>query len=567
MGSRLDDQMNAVVDTLTAPGEPFEVGTIVRRGASLPAFVRAPATLPELFARYCAEYGPREFLVDGEQRLTFGEIHALARRVATGLVTRHGVRHGDCIGIAARNSASWIVAYMGALMAGGCVALVNGWWSAEEMAGGIALAECSLVLADDERAERLASAGVDVAVLRIGHDDVEAGLAEIAVPVADDSVLPALTGDDLATIVFTSGSTGISKGAASDHLAVVQSTMGFAFHYNALAGCFGAVNRGDGTHHSMLLGMPLFHVAGEIALMLASLIIGRRLVLMPRWDALEAMTLIDRERVTAFFGVPLMSLEMATHPRRSEYDLSTCVLMGAGGSAAPAEHITQVRAALPTTIPLLGYGLTETNSIGCCNFGENYLAKPGSTGPVMRPLVDVVVLGPGHEQLPAGLRGEIAVRSVANIREYWRNPIETEAAFTAEGYFLTGDIGYLDEDGYLFVVDRKKDIIIRGGENISCLEVEQAIYTHDAIAEASVFGMPHPRYGEVPVAVFMAKPDTSLSEEDLRDHLQRHVAAFKVPVRLWSESGTLPRLGSQKIDKRALKARYSREWEAAKAAS
>jgi acyl-CoA synthetase (AMP-forming)/AMP-acid ligase II len=563
MASDLDRRLTAIIARITGPGSLFETGAIERDGVSLPVFSKAPASLPALFADFCTQHGEAEFLVDGDVRLSFAEVHALARRAAAGLITHHGVRPGDRVGIAARNSASWVVAYMGVLMAGGVAAMLNGWWTGEELAGGVELAECALVLADADRAARLARHPTRARIVPFAHGNPEAGLAAVLGP--DRACLPEPSGDDLATIVFTSGSTGIAKGALSDHRAVVQATLNFAVL--ALAAFWAqAGDHATPPPQATLLSVPLFHVTGEIALFLPSFVTGRRLVIMPRWDPLEAMRLIERERITFFAGVPLMTIEMATHPARSRFDLTSCAMFGAGGASRPAEHVARLREALPHAFPFMGYGLTETNCVGCCNLNENYLAKPGSTGPASRPLVEMAVLGLDGEPLPPGLRGEVAVRSICNFKGYWRNPEETAAALRADGFLLTGDLGYLDEDGYLFIVDRKKDIIIRGGENIASAEVEQAIYAHPGVAEASVFGLPHDRYGEVPVAVYAIKDGHRLDEDELREHLAARIAAFKVPVRLWREDTALPRTGTEKIDKRTLKARYSQAWEDARSA-
>lgn len=565
MPSELDRRLASTVKRLTARGMPFEIGSIERSGVRLPFYSRASKTLPALFDLFCAEHGDAEFLVDGTVRLSFAQTHALARRVAAGLVTRHGVRRGDRVAIAARNSANWIIAYMGVLMAGGCATLLNGWWSGEELAGGIALPDCTLVLADPPRAQRLMQIPLSARIVLLDHGEPEHGLTQLVGAEDDQWRLPEITGDDLATIMFTSGSTGTAKGAVSDHQAVVQATYNFAAQSLAAS----MVEAPEGSlppPQSTLVSVPLFHVTGEIALFLQSFVTGRRLVIMPKWDAREAMHLIERERITFFAGVPLMSFEIATHPARAHYDLSSCTSFAAGGAPRPAEHVVQLRKALPGAALFMGYGLTETNCTGCTNFADNYVAKPDSTGPASAPLVEIAVLGPDGEALPAGLRGEIAVRSVCNFRGYWGNPIETAAALRADGFFLTGDLGYLDEEGYLFVVDRKKDIIIRGGENIASAEVEQAIYAHPGVAEASVFGLPHDHYGEVPVAVYSIKDGHRLSEEELLRHIATRIAPFKVPVRLWCEDSALPRLGTEKIDKRTLKARYSQAWEAAKGA-
>ena len=311
-----------------------------------------------------------------------------------------------------------------------------------------------------------------------------------------------------------------------------------------------------------LVNVPLFHVTGEVPVLLQSFVIGRKLVLMPKWDAEEAMRLIEREKVTYFVGVPLMSFEIATHPNRDRYDLSSCTSFAAGGAPRPVDHVRRIKDALPHAFPLLGYGLTETNAAGCGNLNENYLNKPGSTGTATKPLIEVGILDDAGKLLPANATGEVAFRSIVNFGGYWENPQATAEAVTADGWFRTGDLGYLDEDEYLFIVDRKKDIIIRGGENISCIEVEEAIYAHPDVAEASVFGVPDEKFGEQPVGVYLVEDGRSLSEDELKAFLLQHIAPFKVPVRLWQETESLPRLGTEKVDKRALKARYLPVWQA-----
>jgi acyl-CoA synthetase (AMP-forming)/AMP-acid ligase II len=274
--------------------------------------------------------------------------------------------------------------------------------------------------------------------------------------------------------------------------------------------------------------------------------------------------MIEAERITFFTGVPLMSHEIASHPERDKYDLTSCTYFAAGGSPQPAPHVRQIRESMNHAFALQGYGLTETNSAVCVNFTENYLDKPDSTGPASKPLIEIAIIGPEGEELPAGMAGEIAVRSVCNFRGYWNDPAATAAAIRSDGFFLTGDLGRLDEEGYLYVIDRKKDIIIRGGENIAAGEVERAIYSHPGIAEASVFGLPDERYGEVPVAVYHTKAGERLDARELQRHLAERIAAFKIPVQFWQQDQALPRLGAEKVDKRALKDRYARMWAGAK---
>ena len=563
MATDLDLALQDVMARLTVPGGMLETTPINRFGRELPMLAAAPPTLPAYFAHFCAQHGAAEFLIDGDQRLSFAQVHAAARTVAGGLVAGFGVRPGDRVGIAARNSANWVIAYMAVLMAGAGATLLNGWWTGEELGDGIALAGCQLILADTQRAARCADQAHGARIVEFGHDGPPlSGLAPLLARGGDETTpLPELTGDDLATILFTSGSTGQSKGAWSDHRAVVQATMNYVAQSVMVLTHMTDKGEAPTAKPSALVNVPLFHVTGEVPLLLQSFALGRKLVMMPKWNAEAAMALIERERITYFVGVPLMSFEIATHPDRAKYDLSSCVSYAAGGAPRPVDHVNRIRENLPGAFPLLGYGLTETNGVGCGNFNENYLAKPGSTGVASKPLMDMAILDDDGNILPANTVGEVSLRSICNFNGYWNNPEATAAAIMPDGYFRSGDLGYLDEDGYVFIVDRKKDIIIRGGENISCIEVEQAIYAHPAIAEASVFGLPDERYGELPAAVWLAKDGHALSEGELRDFLAARLAPFKLPVRYWQQSESLPRLGTEKVDKRALRTRYTEAWQ------
>lgn len=564
MATELDQALNSIMDALVAPGQPFETVPFEQFGQQLPAFKNAPPSLAHYFAHYCNEHADLTFLVDGDTRLTFGETYAAAQAVAAGLVSRHGVKKGDRIGIAARNSANWIVTYMGVAMAGGCVTLLNGFWTGDELAYGVQLAECSLVLADEQRAKRLDGAEHSAQVVIISHDGpASAGLANIwAEGDAREVALPQLGPDDLATILYTSGSTGFPKGAWSDQRGVVSGTLSYVAQSAMASILLTKQGKPPVGQPCALVAVPLFHVTGEVPLFLQCYAIGRKLVMMPKWDAKEAMRLIEAEGVSYFVGVPLMSYEMATHPERAEFDLSTCKSFAAGGAPRPVDHVAKIKDSFPEGFPLLGYGLTETNGVGCGNFNENYLAKPGSTGMASRPMVDLAILDDDGAALPQGEVGEVCLRTVANFRGYWKNDEATDAAFTKDGYFRSGDLGYLDEDGYLFIVDRKKDIIIRGGENISCIEVEQALYAHPDVIECSVFGLPDERFGEIVGAIYLVREGKSLTTDALCQFLDGRLAPYKLPAHVWQADEALPRLGTQKIDKKSLREKYSALMEA-----
>ncbi len=559
MPSELDRRIDDGIAALTALNGQMPVVPVELKGLSYPTIAVAPPALSYYFAHFSTLHGDKTFLVSGDERLSFAEVYALAQQTARALVDGCGVKPGDRVGIAMRNSPSWIALYMGILMAGGIATLLNGWWQTAELASAIADVDCALVFADAPRAQRLEEAtALGAQVMAI---DDRLPLATALAPLfarggSEATVLPMLRGDDDATILFTSGSTGQSKGALSDHRAVTQAV----FNYLVSALMMLGISSEDGNpvtvQHATLLNVPLFHVTAEVPVFLQSFAMGRKLVLMPKWDAEEAMRLIAREKVTYFVGVPLMSFEILTHPKRPDYDLSTVTDFAAGGAPRPVEHVRRLNEEMGGAAPLLGYGLTETNGIGCGNFRSNYLAKPNSTGRASAPLVDLAILDGAGKPVAQGQRGEVGVRSICNFKEYWNRPDATRDAFTEDRYFLTGDIGYLDEDGYLFIVDRKKDIIIRGGENISCQEVEAALYEHPHVAEAAVFGLPDERLGEVPGAVVHIRAGEIVDPQTLCEFLAARIAAFKVPQRIWIMEGPLPRLGTEKIDKVSLRAEY-----------
>ena len=560
MPSELDIAINATIKRLMENDGPLTLSYVEKFGVQLPMLAKAPTNVADYLAFFCATHGEKEFLVDGECRLTFAECYGAARTLAGGLVEGRSLQKGDRVGIAARNSANWIIAYMAIIMAGGVATLLNGWWQGCELAEGIRMVGCRYVLADAQRAARLEGQDVGDAQLLVFDHDCGAleGLAVLTAQGGDaETLLPALGALDNATILYTSGSTGQSKGAISDHRAVVQGAMSYVGQTLVFFEILSSAGTALPAQPSALVNVPLFHVTASVPLVLQSFAIGRKLVMMPKWDAEDAMRLIEKERISYFIGVPLMSIEMATHPNRHNYDLTSCTAFAAGGAPRPVDHVKKIRKEMHWGYPLLGYGLTETNGVGCGNYTENYLAKPTSTGTATKPLVDLAILDDDGNTMPQGERGEVCIRTIANFNGYWENEAATAEAFTADGYFRTGDIGYLDEDDYLFIVDRKKDIIIRGGENISCPEVEAAIYEHDAIVELSVFGIADEKFGEVPGVVYYTKDGAVLDADDIKTFLAKRLAPFKIPVHYWQASDPLPRLGTQKIDRVMLRREYN----------
>jgi len=551
MASALDRAFDAKLAEATGPGGKVVLG---RDKMGRAIITNLPDTLPGLFAAFCALHHESLAVVAGTERLTFGDLDVAADNAARALVARHGIAKGDRVAIAMRNAPAWIVSYMAVLKAGGIAALVNGWWQPDEFRHGVELVEPKLVICDAPRGERLAATGLDVARFIL---PIERPLAEAMAPLGggnDATVLPEVTGEDFATILFTSGSTGLSKGACSTHRAVTTGTYAFTMNIMALLSIMESEGRPPVNPPRTLVNVPLFHVTGEVPVLLNSFVIGRAMVLMAKWDAGEALRLIEAEKVTYFVGVPTMSLELMQHPDREKRDLSSLTDIAAGGAARPTAHVERLRKSFGLAQPALGYGLTETNAAGCSNFWENYVAKPASTGRPHVPLVEMAILGDDGRHLPRGESGEIAIRSASNFSCYWNDPAATRAAFTQDQYLKTGDIGYLDDEDYLFIVDRKKDIIIRGGENIACQEVEAACYSAPEVHEACVFGVPDERLGEAVAAVIHAGP--GFGAERLCAFLSGRISDYKRPQHVWFHPEPLPKLGTGKIDKVALRAKY-----------
>ncbi|ATW02431.1 class I adenylate-forming enzyme family protein [Sphingorhabdus sp. YGSMI21] len=561
--SELDLVIDKTLEALTQPGQLLELDTINKYGVDMPIFKNAPQNVSDYFAYFCNEHADKEFLVDGDIRLTFGETYKAARVLAGGLVEGYGVQKGDRIGIAARNSANWVVLDMAITMAGGVSTKLNGWWQGDELADGIEDVGCSYVFADYQRAQRLVDSKRDhgAELLIFEHDKMPLEGLKIMLEKGGgaETPLPQMAPEDNATILFTSGSTGRSKGAYAEHRSVVQGAMSFVGTVLVLVHIMEKQGKMPEGQPTAMVCVPLFHVTASVPLVLVSYAIGRKLVFLNKWDAEEAMRLIEKERVTYFVGVPLMSMEIYSHPHFDKYDLSSCVTMAAGGAPRPVEHVKRIKEKMGDGYPVIGYGLTETNGVGCSNQNENYLAKPDSTGRATPPIVDVAILDDDGNKMPQGERGEVCIRTAANFTGYWNNEEATKDAFTDDGYFRTGDIGYLDPEGYLFIVDRKKEIIIRGGENISCQEVEAAVYANPAVAEACIFGVPDERFGEVPALVYHTKDGHSLTDEELMEFLKHQLAPFKLPVHIWQYEEPLPKLGTAKIAKIVLAKKHRDE--------
>ncbi len=542
------------VAQLTSPGQMFELEPWTRpEGGTCQVFRHAPPSMREIFALARA-HGDAPYLVYGDERRSFTETFAEADAFAAALIERYGVKKGDRVAIAMRNFPEWVEAFIAILSIGAINVSMNAWWTEDELDFALEDSGATVIVADEQRAKLAAASarrlGARILVVRSsapieGADRWE----DVVVPGAP---LPDVTVDpeDDATILYTSGTTGRPKGAVSTHRAVVNGIMGFIAR-GAVAALVNPPDP-DAPPGGAILAVPLFHVTGCIGVMLGSLVAGRKLAIVYKWDPEEALQLIEKERLSAFVGVPTQSIDMLQHPRFADYDTSSLVSVGGGGAPTPPALIANIDSAFKGAAPGFSYGMTETQALGPSIAGAEALEKPMSAGRVPLPM-EVAIHDPSTlEEVPAGERGEIWFRGPNLIRGYWNRPDAT-AETIVDGWLRTGDIGHLDEDGWVYVDDRLKDMVVRGGENVYCAEVEAAIYEHPSVMEAAVLGVPHERLGEEVATVIVLNDGTSLTRDELVQFLSSRLASFKIPAVIDIRTSPLPRNPAGKFLKRELR--------------
>ena len=545
------------VAQVTAPGERFEVVTEHRDGIEQRVFKNAPPSLREIFglARLRAD---AMFLVYEDERWTFGDVMARVDALAAALLERYQVTKGDRVAIAMRNYPEWVMSFAAITSIGAVSVSLNAWWTEDELDYALDDSGATVLIADEPRAKLAAAStarlGISTIVVRGEAADADRW-DDVVVPGAampDVTVGP----DDDATILYTSGTTGRPKGAVSTHGAIVQALLGF--------GCRAAVEAlrrpedaasAPAVPPSFILIVPLFHVTGCVPVMLSCWASGLKLVIMHRWDPERALELIEREKVTNFVGVPTQSWDLLESPRFDDFDTSSLVSVGGGGAPAPPQLVQRVAGSFAKAKPGIGYGMTETNAYGPQNSGIDYVEHPTSTGRAT-PILQIEVRDANGKTVPTGERGEIWFRGPNLIRGYWNKPDAT-AETIVDGWLRTGDIGRVDDEGFVYVEDRAKDMVLRGGENIYSAEVEAAIYEHPAVYEAAVFGVPHERLGEEVAAAVLLKPGTDLSTDELQAFLAERIAPFKIPSIVQFVDEQLPRNPAGKILKRELRDRIT----------
>lgn len=537
--------------------DPFEIVEADVRGVRTRVFKHAPADLRTVWDGSAA-HGAKDYLVFRDERLTFADAHRHVAALAQRLRESYGVEPGDRVAIASRNYPEWATAFWAAIAIGAVAVPLNAWWTGPELAYGLSDSGAVVLFADDERMERLEDllGTTDVrhiVLIRTERDVPKAERYAEVIAAATSTTLPAVTidTDSDATIMYTSGTTGKPKGAVATHRnfgAFLMNGM-----YRAITGPPPEPGSPPPPPPVTLLTFPLFHVGGLQSFLLPFTAAGGKVVLMYKWDADEAVDLVEREGVTTVAGVPTTVFQMLEAASARGKQLSSLNGVASGATLVPPELVRRIDSQLASrAAPANGYGLTETSGAAVANAGQAYLDRPDSVGLPIAPVMEVKIVDEDGRTQPTGDVGEIWLKGPTVVRGYFGLEEETAAAFT-DGWFHTGDLGRLDGEGYLYVVDRLKDMVIRGGENIYAAEVEAVLYEHPDITEAAIIGVPHPSLGEEVGAVVRARDGASISEEDIRGHVAGRLAAFKVPARVWITTEELPRNAAGKVLKRQLR--------------
>lgn len=546
---------------LTAPGAKFEMGTVDINGVPTRTWKNAPPNLRAI-AMAGQSHGVRVFTIYEDERVSYDAWFKAVCRLAAELQAR-GVKKGDRVAVAMRNLPEWPVAFFAGAVIGAIVVPLNAWWTGSELAYGLDNSGTKVLICDDERWDRIqphlseipaletifvsrsevALEGAETLESIIGRPGQYADLPAGTLPAVE--ILP----DDDATIFYTSGTTGNPKGALGTHRNLCTNIMTSAY-----SGACTVLRRGDALPDPVqkvgLTVIPLFHVTACSAGLMGSIAAGNTLIFMHRWDPVQAFQIIEREKVNSTGGVPTIAWQLLEHPERKNYDLSSLEAIAYGGAPAAPELVRKIREEFGA-LPGNGWGMTETMATVTSHSSEDYLNRPDSCGPPVA-VADLKIMNEdGTQEKATGEVGELWARGPMVVKGYWNNPQATAETFI-DGWVRTGDLARLDEEGWCYIVDRAKDMILRGGENIYSSEVENVLYDHPAVTDVALIGLPHKQLGEEPAAVVHLAPGESASEQELQLWVAARLAKFKVPVRIVFVQDVLPRNANGKILKKDL---------------
>jgi len=549
---------------LTAAGQPFEIVEVDVRDRHLRVFKNAPHNLREIYETTRSD---KLFIVYEDERLSYEDVWRRSCTLAHALVKDHGVGQGDRVCLSMRNYPEWIIAYMAITSVGAMCVAMNALWTADEMSYGLSMSQPKVLITDQERLDRLTAitnppTGFSIIAARTTKP-LPAGARAWADAMSgpEQTTMPDVTADpdDDAHMLFTSGSTGNPKGAVSTHRNVISALLSWELDLYA-AWEVGLLDRPatepPPPQTAMLLAIPLFHVTGLLACAVQSFRFQRRIVMMYKWDVEKGADIIEREGITHMTATPAITGDVVAYARRTGRKFPTLASIGGGGASRAPEQVRAIDAVFEHAKPGTGWGMTETNAIGVGIAAADYLRKPESSGRCSAVL-DIRVVDESGKTLPAGERGELLIRGASIMQGYWQNPKANAESFVDGDWFRTGDVAIIDDEGFLFIVDRIKDLVIRGGENIGCGAVEYALQEHPAVEEACVYGVPDERLGEeVGATLFISKP---VNEDELRDFLSTRLGKFQIPRYFRFTSEPLPRGATGKIMKKDLRTQAAKD--------
>ena len=558
--SKMKKEIEDIVEDLCVKNGEFPTTSMDLNGYEYRTFDWGPKTLYEYFKLY-EDHADKDMVVFEKERWTFEEAYNESSAFANVLLNDFNIKKGDRVAIASRNYPEWIFSFIAITSVGAIAVPINSWWTSNELEYGLSNCDAKLVIVDNERFKRIKpfSKKLDLKTLIIRPDNSENDNWNNLIKkyLGKDMPKKQISPDDNATIFYTSGSTGHPKGVCSSNRATIATLLQWMVVSTA-RNIREEIIPDDDLQPSCLLTVPLFHVTGSHAQFMLSFLSGRKMVIMYKWSSEEALSLIEKEKITTLNGVPTMTLEVMRDENRKKYDISSLKELSGGGAARPSSHVEELKTEFPNASPGLGYGLTETNAAGAVISGDDYLKRPGSTGKPTPPLTSIKIVDENNNNCEVNSIGEIWIKSITNFTCYWKNEEATNEAFY-EDWFKSGDLGYLDEDNFLFIVDRAKDIVIRGGENISCLEVEDILNKHPDILEASVYGIPDERLGEKLCSSILLKERNNFNENEFKEYLKKYLASFKIPEYFDLHFEKLPRTASGKIYKLILRDRLKKK--------
>ena len=550
-----------ITEQLTSSGQLFETREYTNsKGIALKEYASFPDNLRGYFD-FGLLHADKEFLIYDSERFLYKDVIAKAAQVGNALISE-GIKKGDRVAICMQNNPEFIFAYMGITGIGAVCVPLNSWWVPDEVIYALEHSEAKLLFGDQKRLQGLENLkDVKKIITSYTPDDNLISFSEFIKDQSSEWPDIEISRDDQDTIYYTSGSTGKPKGVLSSQRGVISSMFSWACMSTILSEREKIMGNDStplaSSESSILLCVPLFHATGSHVAFLLSILVGRKVVMMKKWDAGDAIRLIHEEKVSDITGVPTQTWELLNHPDREKYDLSSLRTLGGGGGPRPAEHVKLLDENFKGR-PGIGYGLTETNALGTLANGDEYVSHPSTAGRVVPPLTEIKIFDENWNELPEGEIGEIAIRSESNMLGYWKNDEATSECMNNEGWFRSGDMGKF-EGPFLFILDRIKDMVIRGGENIACPEVENAIYEHPDVLEACVFGIPDERLGEILCTAIYLKKGAKLDKDTLVQFLSNKLAAFKIPAIIEFSSVNLPLVASGKFDKPALRKMFTKD--------